>query len=194
MAIDHEQRRRLIARTACRIIAREGLGGATLRRIARDAGFSTAAITHYFADKDDLLVWTFEYLTQRARARLEAAIAERPPDLRKLAGFMVSRQPAVIARWKVYFAFFDHATMRPELEQRIQQSVRGWMGTVERMFRLACPELPDPARAARLFGVVIQGMATHLLVSPERWTDAQVAEVIEAALAIATTPGLAEAI
>lgn len=189
MTIDHEQRRRLIAATACKIIAREGLGGATIRRIAREAGFSTAAITHYFADKDELLVWTFEYLTEFARVKLEAAITDTPLDLRTFAGFMVSRQPAVIDHWKVYFAFFDHATMRPELRDRIQQCVRGWMGTLERVFRRSCPELPDPARAVRLFAVAIQGMATHLLFCPEGWTDSQVAEVLDDALAIATAPG-----
>ena len=38
-----------------RVIATEGVPAVTIRRVAREVGRSTSAITHYFADRDELL-------------------------------------------------------------------------------------------------------------------------------------------
>ena len=54
-AENHETRRRRIAEIALGIIAREGIEAATIRRIAAEVGYSTAVVTHYFENKQDLL-------------------------------------------------------------------------------------------------------------------------------------------
>lgn len=45
-----------IVDAAVRVIARDGLAGASLRSIAREIGFTTGAVMHYFKGKDELLV------------------------------------------------------------------------------------------------------------------------------------------
>ena len=49
--VDHDERRDLIARAACEVISRVPLDRITLREIANAAGWTTGAVTHYFADK-----------------------------------------------------------------------------------------------------------------------------------------------
>ena len=71
-SVDHEQRRLRIAEFAINLIAAEGLSAATVRRIAADAGFSTTAITHYFADKQELLD-AVQVAIERDRIRLQEA-------------------------------------------------------------------------------------------------------------------------
>src|SRR5262245_21785277 len=39
-----------------RVIARDGLSGASLRSIAREIGYTTGVVMHYFKDKDELLI------------------------------------------------------------------------------------------------------------------------------------------
>ncbi|UDY35884.1 TetR/AcrR family transcriptional regulator [Dermatobacter hominis] len=51
---DHETRDRLLEAT-CRIVAEEGVGGATSRRITSEAGANLAAITYHFGSKQSLV-------------------------------------------------------------------------------------------------------------------------------------------
>jgi AcrR family transcriptional regulator len=45
-----------IVDAAARVIARDGLSGASLRSIAREMGYTTGVVMHYFKDKEELLV------------------------------------------------------------------------------------------------------------------------------------------
>ena len=53
--VDHELRRQELLAATWRVIARTGIVGVTTREIAREAGFSTGVLAHYFADKEDIL-------------------------------------------------------------------------------------------------------------------------------------------
>jgi AcrR family transcriptional regulator len=44
-------RREEVLMHARRVIMRDGLEATSLRRIAREGGFTTGVLTHYFADK-----------------------------------------------------------------------------------------------------------------------------------------------
>ena len=92
--VDHEQRRHRIAEVAINLIAAEGLGAATVRRIAVDAGVSTSAITHYFADKQELLDWTFQNLAKIGADRFAEVVARDPADITGQIGMVLrGRQP-----------------------------------------------------------------------------------------------------
>ena len=54
--VDQTERRTQVAAAARAVIARDGLEGASVRRVAAEAGSSTTVVTHYFADKDALLL------------------------------------------------------------------------------------------------------------------------------------------
>ena len=55
-SVDHEARREIFAAAALRVIMREGIAGLTVRDVAREAGFTAGALTHYFHSKDQLLI------------------------------------------------------------------------------------------------------------------------------------------
>ncbi len=67
--VDAERRRSEITDAAARVIARSGIESATMRQVATEAGWTTGAVTHYFADKRDLLLTTFEASLDRRRSR-----------------------------------------------------------------------------------------------------------------------------
>ncbi len=52
---EHDRRRRELARAVYRTVDRVGIEGASLREIAREAGVTTGTLTHYFADRAELL-------------------------------------------------------------------------------------------------------------------------------------------
>ena len=67
--VDVEERRQELTDAAARLIARAGIGAATMREVAAEAGLTTGALTHYFADKRELLQCTLDGV---------AATADRP--------------------------------------------------------------------------------------------------------------------
>lgn len=68
--INHDERREQVAEATWRVIAKVGLEGATIRMIAGEAGHSTGAVHHYFANKDELILFAMDLTWQRTDERM----------------------------------------------------------------------------------------------------------------------------
>lgn len=113
--VDHDLRREEVAEAAWRVIGRDGIEGATLREIAREAGFTTGVIQHYFRDRDELLAFAARLISQQGSERLAEAIAAHPAGrerLRVLLGILV---PSCLraARVAVLLGFWARAATDP---------------------------------------------------------------------------------
>lgn len=174
MAIDHEQRRADIATLTIDIVAREGIQAATIRRIAAEAGFSTTAITHYFADKRELLEWAFQSLASEGERRFEDARAQQPGDA--IAALMTMTPWCEInkRRWKAYLAFWDRAARDPELAITLAESTRAGRMFVRELLEADASAGAAVEAAADMLNALIQGLALQMLVEPKTWTEAKV--------------------
>jgi AcrR family transcriptional regulator len=83
--VDHEERRRELVAAVVRVIKRDGIERCTLRSVARESGYSSGVLAHYFVDKDDLLTAALRLSHERIYAR----IAEK---LEPLAGLAAVRE------------------------------------------------------------------------------------------------------
>jgi AcrR family transcriptional regulator len=79
--VDHEQRRDEIALVACQVVARHGFEQATIVRIAREAGYTTGMVAHYFDTKQDIIIAALRLILRRIEERLTPADAPRQADL-----------------------------------------------------------------------------------------------------------------
>jgi AcrR family transcriptional regulator len=70
-----ESRTRIVE-AAWRLVAREGVQGATMRGIAAEAGVTTGYVTHYYDDKHALLADVLRHNNLRARDRVVAGIGQ----------------------------------------------------------------------------------------------------------------------
>ncbi len=61
------------------LFARHGVGGVTMRQIARELGYSQTAAYRYFADKDEILAAVRAAAFNRFAARLDAAMHNANP-------------------------------------------------------------------------------------------------------------------
>ncbi|WP_433238327.1 TetR/AcrR family transcriptional regulator [Streptosporangium sp. CA-135522] len=75
--VDHGERREEVVEAARRIILREGIEAATTRAIAKEAGYSNGVLTHYFADKDDIMLSALRSSHRRIVERLRGKLAGR---------------------------------------------------------------------------------------------------------------------
>lgn len=78
--VDHDERRRSLARTAAGIVAARGLDALTFRELAAEAGVSVALVQHYFGTKADLLLHTLDRQSEDLGARVAARLIELGPD------------------------------------------------------------------------------------------------------------------
>lgn len=72
--VDHEQRRRVLARAVVEVAVQRGLDNASLRVVAEHAGMSMGTVQHYFADREAMLEFVLDYTQQQRTARIERAV------------------------------------------------------------------------------------------------------------------------
>lgn len=169
--IDVEQRRSELARAAGRLIARKGISAATMRDVAAEAGLTTGALTHYFADKRDLMLHTFrESLGGRKQVRAERA--ERDPRA-ALVQSLEGALPVDADRrrhWMVSVAFCAEAEGDTDLMAVQQQEYREYKAHLASLVRTA--GIAKGAAAAALAERLVacaDGIAVQALFDPQGW-------------------------
>ena len=79
--VDHEKRRDEIALVACRVVAEHGFDQATIVRIAREAGYTTGMVAHYYDTKQEIVIAALRLILRRIEERLTRPSGEAQPDL-----------------------------------------------------------------------------------------------------------------
>lgn len=75
--IRNEEAPTRVIEAAWRLMAADGVHGATMRAIAAEAGVTTGSVTHYFDDKQALLAAVLRHNNVRAGRRVVAAIGRQ---------------------------------------------------------------------------------------------------------------------
>lgn len=174
MRIDPDKRREDIAQVTIDLVAREGLAAATFRRIAAEGGWSTASITNYFVDKQDLLVWTFQVLAAEGERRFGEALDSSGTDPVPALLTMVPWCPANVRRWKAYLAFWDAAVRDSELAALLAGSTSAGMDLLDRLVRRSCPAGADCRAAVERLNATVQGVALQILVDQGNWSESKI--------------------
>lgn len=168
--MDHDERRRKIAEVVVHLIAREGLEAATVRRVAAEVGFSTTIVTHYFADKHEMLLWTYRALGEIGLGRFEAAEIHSAADLVEVLMAMTAADDGARALWRTYIAIWDTALR----DSALAAELRSWDETVgarlARHARELNPQCLAPERVAKRLLALVQGISVQRLFSPESWS------------------------
>jgi TetR/AcrR family transcriptional regulator, transcriptional repressor of bet genes len=174
--IDLEERRQTIADAAVASIARHGLEGAKLTRIAREAGVTTGSVTHYFEDKDEVLLAALEEVCRRLIAKMEEP--DERPWLDQLADALPTTQQA-LDEWRVWLAFWGRAAFVPALA-RVH---RAYYDRIEKSLALMIGGDAGEARlVASAIIAAIDGLGTRVCLEPERWPPDRQRHVLAALL------------
>ena len=161
--VDSRERRAELAAAAAQLIARAGVGAATLRDVAAEAGLTTGALTHYFADKRELLLFTFRSSLAQRHASRDARDPGRPEEalLQSLEGALPLDDDGR-RHWMVTVAFCAQAAGDEELRDRLADLLHA-SDDGSRDDHAACV-----VRAEQLIAVA-DGIAMQALFDPESW-------------------------
>lgn len=189
--VDVDQRRGELADAAARVIAREGIDGASLREVAAEAGWTTGALVHYFANKRELLAFTLQSSLDRRRSR-HADRSESPAQtLHTMLYEALPITPPTRLHWIVTLAFAAQASADGELAEIQRDAYRSFRSTVTSLLRdidQAARQVTLECEAERLIALV-DGIALQALFDPELWTASRQRRALEAGIRTPTTGG-----
>ncbi len=167
--VDHDERREEIAEAAWRVLEREGLPGADLRGIAREAGFTTGVITHYFRDKRELMAFAFGLVVERSTARMAEACG-RAGLLEALAQ-MLPLDEERRRETRVWLVLVGASLTDPGLARALRQRYRQAREAVFPVFRAVVgePVGEDLEELGDELLAVVDGLTVDALADPERY-------------------------
>jgi TetR/AcrR family transcriptional regulator, transcriptional repressor of bet genes len=175
--VDHQQRRDQIALVACHVVAEYGFEQATIVRIAREAGYTTGMVAHYFDTKQDIIIAALRLILQRIEARLTKPAVPRP----ELLAVLTEALPIDAQRYiecAFWTAFWGQVSADKRLRRINAWVHREYMRLFERCVADGWPEWARWGPATReqvLRSVVtfINGLTASAVASQSDWPAAR---------------------
>ncbi|MBG0833028.1 TetR/AcrR family transcriptional regulator [Planomonospora sp. ID67723] len=187
--VNHRERREEVVEAARRIILREGIEAATTRAIAKEAGYSNGVLTHYFADKDEIMLSALRSSHRRIVERLRAKLAGLA-GLAALRELLLDNLPLDDERAResgLEVGFWGRSLTSPALLEaqraeagELRYLVRSLLGAAAADGEIATGEDLDDV-AERLLALV-DGLSLHRLLYPDRLGAERAQRLLEAEL------------
>lgn len=184
--VDHEARRRDFIDAAYQTILEEGLAGTTVRAVAERAGYTTGALVHYFADKDELIRHVLEENGKAVRLRMRNArrtyVGRRA--LREVLLEALPTDRASGSSWRIWLALWYHSEKSDDMRQEERRRYREWIGRISEILEesVEIGELAadiDARNEARLLVAMADGLGVQYLMANGRMSARQVSELVD---------------
>ncbi len=168
-------RRRQIIAAARACIHRDGIGQASVHRIAREAGIAPALIQHYFDDKETLLLETFRAMYREFSADIGRRLAlARSPQERLLALLEAqisasSLTPEAVSTWLAIYSTMRNYPLLGRIEQAFDRRFHSNLRHALRGMGLPAVEAHDIAEELSIFiDGLWQNVANPVTFTPKR--------------------------
>jgi AcrR family transcriptional regulator len=175
IAVDHEERRAEVVAVAARLIAQSGMEAVSVRDIAEAAGCSTAIVSHYFHNKRELLLLTYNATIEHATLRAQTALAAADGHPKAYLAEIMPLDEERWTEWRIWLQFWAKAAADPEIAEIQKNCVTRTRGNIQdiledeqRKGRIA-RDVDCALQARRLLTSII-GMAVQVMYDPKDWT------------------------
>lgn len=174
--VDHAQRRSQLAEALWTIAERDGLAAATVRQVAAEAGVSVGMVQHYFASKEEMLLfalnWVGDEFTNQVTTKIGAL--PEPKDPYDVVWIILSeRMPLPLdPRSKAYIqamvTWLGRGTSNPDLAQYMLEGTRYLRDYLADQLRHGqqagrVAGTIDPVLTADGLLAITDGLSSHLL-------------------------------
>jgi TetR/AcrR family transcriptional regulator, transcriptional repressor of bet genes len=172
--VDHDRRRDEIALVACRVVAEYGFEQATVVRIAREAGYTTGMVAHYFDTKQEIIVAALRLMLRRVDERLLRNSESERPELLVLLTETLPVDEERYIESAFWTAFWGQVTADKRLKRINAWVHREYQRLYERCLSHAWPEWPHwPAEVRdgvlRSVMTFINGLTASTVASRGDW-------------------------
>ena len=176
--VDHDQRRDQIALVACRVVAEHGFDQATIVRIAREAGYTTGMVAHYFDTKQDIIIAALRLILRRSEERLTKPSGDAGADLLKLLSESIPIDEQRYIECAFWTAFWGQVSADKRLKRINAWVHREYMRLYERSLAQCWSiwsQLAAPIQEQVLRSVVnfLNGVTARAVASPGDWPAAK---------------------
>lgn len=169
-ALNQAEKRAEFVAALWRVIRKDGVAAATLRRVAKEAGCTTGALTHYFSNRDALLVEALSGAHASARTRMQDAARKGGASWKRFEALILEALPFDAARlgeWSTRLAFWGEAVRSAPLRNENARRFSEWHVFLRNeLERLIDDERASTAEAALLMALV-DGFAVRLVLHGE---------------------------
>lgn len=191
-----EARREEIADAVLQVIRRDGIGAASVRTVADEAGLSTGSLRHFFGTQSELLLFAMELVTRRVHERIAAIefTGDLRADARLLGEQFVPLDADRRGEMDVWQAFVVAARTDPALaevrDRTDREMYEGFLRLVGALHDagLLAPDTSVEVEAARLHALV-DGLAAHGVNHPRRMDAERLHAVLDAHFAALLVDG-----
>ena len=124
--MSQQERRIEVSAAVWRVIVREGLDRTSIRAIARELDCTTGVVTHYFRDKQELILFALDQVTENLKQSMQE-VAKQPLTIERLVEMLSVFLPSDSKRQeilKVWVAFLGYAVGRESLMLEHQASAK----------------------------------------------------------------------
>ena len=168
---DPERKSRIVD-AAIDVVARHGVAGTTMRRIAAEADVPLGSLTYHFAGLHDLLAQAFQRHAERMSPLYEAhfrGVRDREGLIDAVTDLIHGDAGADPREWAVAYELYLAALRDPAL----RTVTEAWM----RRSRAVLERFVDPV-TARGVDAMIEGMVMHLTLSTATFDRADTREIV----------------
>ena len=165
-------RKSRIVDAAIDVVARHGVAGTTMRRIAAEADVPLGSLTYHFEGLDDLLAQAFHRHAERMSPLYEAhfdGVRHREGFIDAVTDLIHGDAGADPREWAVAYELYLAALRDPAL----RTVTEAWM----RRSRAVLERFVDPV-TARGVDAMIEGMVMHLTLSTATFDRADTREIV----------------
>lgn len=168
--VDHEKRRLTVAAAAAELIADKGVEAATMKGIAARAGGTTGTVTHYFADKDEVILAALHLVDASMQRRFAAALEDVTSPVDALLA-VLPHDASSQRDWRVWSVFSDYAIHSESLMHQYRTSTAAWLQVaVELVAEWSGCSAEDAHLDAELILAVVDAIGDGASVDPASWS------------------------
>ncbi|HET6985380.1 MAG TPA: TetR family transcriptional regulator C-terminal domain-containing protein [Kribbella sp.] len=177
-----------MAEALWRVVRRDGIRAASVRTVAAEAGWSAGAVRYYFPDQDGLLSFAMDLVSRRVTERIEALEVKGSPVaivLRYLEEALPldAERRAEFDVWMAFMAQAQAESGAGTLREHVDAVHDGLRRLCESLLQAlaqagALREGLDLRREVECLHAVIDGLALHAVIQPDRTTPARVRQLL----------------
>ncbi|MFI7066430.1 TetR/AcrR family transcriptional regulator [Kribbella sp. NPDC050124] len=186
--VDHETRREEIAEALWRVVRRDGIRAASVRTIAAEAGWSAGAVRYYFPDQAGLLSFAMDLVSRRVTERISALQpkGDAPTAVLRYLEEVIPLDAERRSEFDIWMSFMAQAQAESGaggLREHVDKVHDGLRELCEMLLQALAREGvlregTDLRREVERLHALIDGLALHASIQPDRTTPTRVRQIL----------------